>query len=117
MKGFVKRLAVLNILAFTATAALVWFLDQGSAAEMLDVASYVGLTMGALGTLMFVGSTSGLSASAGMAASAADQPSRMMDALWGDRNSGISTGALFVLGGLSWLGISWLLATLAGAST
>jgi hypothetical protein len=51
-----------------------------------------------------------------MAASAADQPSRIMDALWGDRNSGISTGALFVLGGLSWLGISWLLATLVGAS-
>jgi hypothetical protein len=114
MKGLVKRLAVLTILAFIATAAFVWFLDRGSVAEMVDVASYVGLAMGAVGALMFVGSTSGLSASAGIAASAADQPSRMMDALWGDRTSGMSTGALFVLGGIIWIGIAWLIAVLVG---
>ena len=107
---------ILNVLALVVTAVLIWLLGESSVAEMFDIASYMGLGMGALGALMFVGSTSGSNASTGMAASAADQPSRIMDALWGDRNSGISTGALFVLGGLSWLGISWLLATLVGAS-
>jgi hypothetical protein len=114
MKSLVKGLAVLNVLAFTATAALIWLLDRRSAVAMFDIASYVGLAMGALGALMFIGSASGLSASAGMAASAADRPSRMLDALWGDRTSGISTGALFVLGGVSWVGIAGLLAGLLG---
>jgi hypothetical protein len=116
MKGLVAGLAVLNALALIVTAAMVWLLGRSSAAEMLDTASYVGLGMGALGALMFVGSTSGSRASTGMAASAADQPSRMMDALWGDRTSGISTGALFVLGGVLWLGIAWLLSGLLGGS-
>jgi hypothetical protein len=63
---------------------------------------------------MFVGSTSGSSGSTGMAASAADQPSKIMDALWMDRNSGISTGAVFVLGGVSWLIIAWVAAMFLG---
>lgn len=63
---------------------------------------------------MFVGSTSGASGSAGMAASAADQPSRIMDALWMDRKSGISIGAAFVLGGVSWLLIAWVAAMFLG---
>jgi hypothetical protein len=46
---------------------------------------------------MFVGPTSGSRPSTGMAVSAADQPGRIMDALWMDRNSAISTGAVFVL--------------------
>ena len=58
---------------------------------------------------MFFGSAPGVSASTGMAASAADQPSRIMDALWGDKASSISTGALFVIGGITWLAIAWLL--------
>ncbi|MBB3021021.1 hypothetical protein FHR70_004111 [Microvirga lupini] len=110
MKDIVKGLAVLNGLALIGTSALVWLMGRNSVVEMLDIASYVGLGMGALGALMFVGSTSGSSASTGMAASAADQPSRMMDALWGDKASGISTGALFVLGGITWLCMAWLLA-------
>jgi len=114
MKRFAKGLAVLNVLAFTVTALAVWLLGRHSMTEMLDIASYVGLGMGALGALMFIGSTSGSSASTGLAASAADQPSRMMGALWGDRTSGISTGALFVLGGLSFLGLAWLLAAMFG---
>ncbi|MGF9759971.1 hypothetical protein AAII07_32730 [Microvirga sp. 0TCS3.31] len=114
MKRFAKGLVVLNILAFVVTAVTIWLLGRSSVAEMLDIASYVGLGMGAVGALMFVGSTSGLSASTGIAASAADQPSRIMDALWGDRTSGISTGSLFVLGGIIWLGIAWLLAGLFG---
>jgi hypothetical protein len=116
MKRFAKGLAALTILAFVVTAVTVWLLGQSSSAEMLDTASYVGLGMGAVGALMFMGSTSGSSASTGIAASAADQPSRMMAALWGDRISGISTGALFVLGGLTWLGIAWFLTMLVGAS-
>jgi hypothetical protein len=35
-----------------------------------------------------------------------------MEALWTDRNAGISTGALLVLGALSWAAIAWLLAGL-----
>jgi hypothetical protein len=35
-----------------------------------------------------------------------------MDALWMDRNAGISAGALFVLGGVIWVGIAWLVAAL-----
>jgi uncharacterized membrane protein len=112
MKRFAKGLAVLNILAFVVTALAIWFLDRRSAVEMFDIATYVGLGMGALGALMFFGSTTGSNASMGMAASAADQPSRIMDALWGDRTSGISTGALFVLGGLTWLVIVWLMTML-----
>jgi hypothetical protein len=66
--------------------------------------------MGALGAIMFAGSSTG--GSEGMAASAADQPSRIMDALWIDRNAGISAGALFVLGGVIWVGIAWVVAAL-----
>ena len=114
MKRLARGLAVLNILALAVTALAVWLLDRRSAIEMFDIATYVGLGMGALGGLMFFGSAPGVSASTGMAASAADQPSRIMDALWGDRTSGISTGALFVLGGIVWIGIAWLLAELLG---
>ncbi len=114
MRRFAKGLAVLNILALVVTALATWLLDRRSAVEMFDVASYVGLGMGALGALMFFGSAPGVSASTGMAASAADQPSRIMDALWGDKASSISTEAFFVLGGVSWLGIAWLLAILFG---
>jgi hypothetical protein len=116
VKRFAKGLAVLNILALVVTAVAVWLLDRRSAVGIFDIAAYVGLGMGALGAFMFVGSTSGSSASTGMAASAADQPSRIMDALWGDRTLGISTGAMFVLGGLTWLGIAWMLAALLGTS-
>jgi len=112
---FAKRVSALTILAFLVTAVTVWLLDQYSVAGMLDIASYVGLGMGALGVLMVMGSSAGISSSTGMAASAADQPSRMMDALWSDRTSGISTGALFVLAGIGWAGIAWLLAMLFGA--
>ncbi|MEZ0170872.1 hypothetical protein [Microvirga sp. TS319] len=114
MKSIVKGLVSLNVLAFLITAAVAWFLSRSSASELLDTASYVGLGMGALGALMFVGSGSGISGSTGMAASAADQPSRIMNALWMDRTSGISTGALFVLGSLSWIAIAWLLAAITG---
>ena len=116
MKHFARGLGVLNIVALVVTAVSVWLLDRRSAVEMFDVATYVGLGIGALGAFMFFGSTRGVSASTVMAASAADQPSRIMDALWGDRTSGISTGAMFVLGGLTWLGIAWLLAALLGTS-
>ncbi|MBJ6127708.1 hypothetical protein [Microvirga splendida] len=112
MKRFAKGLIVLNILALIVTAAAVWLLDRRSAVEMFDVASYVALGMGALGGLMVFGSTRGVSASTVMAASAADQPSWIMDALWGDKISSLSTGALFVMGGISWLGIAWLLSSL-----
>jgi hypothetical protein len=112
MKRFAKGLAVLNILAMGVTAVAVWLLGRRSAVGMFDVATYVGLGMGALGALMFFGSTTGSSASTGMAASAADQPGRIMDALWGDRTSSIATGALFVMGGLTWLAIAWLLVML-----
>ena len=117
MKRFAQGLVVLTLLAFVVTAVTVWLLDRRSSNEMFDVATYVGLGMGALGALMFFGSTGGVSASTGMAASAADQPSRIMDALWGDKASSISTGALFVLGGLTWLAIAWLLAMLVGTAT
>ena len=114
MKSFAKGLAVLNILALIVTAVTVWLLDRRSAVEMFDIATYVGLGMGALGALMFFGSTRGVSGSTAMAAGAADQPSRIMDALWGDKASSISTGALFVLGGLKWLVIAWLMTMLFG---
>jgi uncharacterized membrane-anchored protein YitT (DUF2179 family) len=114
VKRIAKSLTVLNIIASIVTAMIIWILDRTSLVEMLDIASYVGLGMGALGAFMFFGSTSGSSASTGIAASAADQPSRMMQALWGDRASGISMGALFVLGGLSFLGFAWLLAVVFG---
>jgi len=114
MKSIAKGLVSLNVLAFLITAAAAWILGQSSASELLDMASYVGLGMGALGALMFVGSGSGISGSTGMAASAADQPSRIMSALWMDRSAGISTGALFVLGGLTWIAIAWLVATITG---
>lgn len=114
MKRFAKGLILLNILALIVTAVAVWLLDRRSAVEMFDIATYVGLGMGGLGGLMFLGAAPGVSASTGMAASAADQPSRIMDALWGDKASGISTGALFVLGGIIWLGIAWLLTGLLG---
>jgi hypothetical protein len=94
MKHFAKGLAAFTLLALVVTAVTVWLLDRRSAVEMFDIATYVGLGMGALGALMFFGSP-GVSASTGMAASAADQPSRIMDALWGDRTSRISTAALF----------------------
>lgn len=116
MKRFAKGLAVLNILALIVTALAVWLLDRRSAVEMFDIATYVGLGMGALGALMFFGSTRGVSASTAMAASAADQPSRIMDALWGDKTSSISTGALFVLGGIIWIAVAWLLATMFGST-
>jgi hypothetical protein len=114
VKRFAKGLTVLNILALIVTALAVWLLDRRSAIEMFDIATYVGLGMGALGALMFFGSARGVSASAAMAASAADQPSRIMDALWGDKTSSISTGALFVLAGLTWLAIAWPLSILFG---
>jgi len=68
--------------------------------------------MGALGALMFMGSSAGTSGSTGIAASA--QPSRIMSALWMDRSTGISVEAMFVLRGLSWIAAAWLLATIAG---
>jgi hypothetical protein len=114
VKRFARGLIVLNLMALVVTAATVWLLDRRSAVEMFDIATYVGLGMGALGALMFLGSTTGSSASTAMAASAADRPSRIMDALWGDRTSSISTGALFVLAGLIWLAIAWPLAILFG---
>jgi hypothetical protein len=114
MKSIAKGLVSLNVLACFITAAVAWFLGQSSASQLLDTASYVGLGMGALGALMFMGSSVGTSGSTGMAASAADQPSRIMSALWMDRSAGISVGAMFVLGGLSWLAFAWLLATIAG---
>jgi hypothetical protein len=117
VKHFAKRLAALNLLAFAVSAVTVWLLDRSATADMLDIASYVGLGMGAVGALMFVGSTSGSSVLSGFAASAADQPSRMMDALWSDRTSGISTGALLVVGGISWIGIAWLLSRLFSAGS
>jgi hypothetical protein len=109
MKSIAKGLVSLNALALLITAAAAWFLGQSSASELLDTASYVGLGMGAVGALMFMGSSAGTSGSTGMAASAADQPSRIMSALWIDRSAGISIGTLFVLGGLSWIAIAWLL--------
>jgi hypothetical protein len=117
VKRFAKGLAALIILALVVTAVAVWLLDRRSAVEMFDIASYVGLGMGALGALMFFGSARGVSASTGMAASAADQPSRIMDALWSDRTSSVSTGALFVLGGVSWIAIAWLLSGVFGSPT
>jgi len=114
MKSIAKGLVSLNVLAFLITAAAAWFLGPSSAAELLDTASYVGLGIGALGVLIFIGSGAGISSSTGMAASAADQPSRIMNALWMDRSAGVSVGAMFVLGGLSWIALAWLLATLIG---
>jgi hypothetical protein len=114
VKHFAQGLIVLNLLAFVVTAVIVWLLDQRSSVEMFDIATYVGLGMGALGALMFFGSTSRSSASTAIAASASDQPSRIMDALWGDKASSVSTGALLVLGGFMWLAIAWLLAMLVG---
>ncbi|MBF9234510.1 hypothetical protein [Microvirga alba] len=114
MKSIVKGLVVLNVLAFVVTAATVWCLGKSSATDLLDTASYVGLGMGALGALMFMGSSSGTSASTGIAASAADQPSQIMSALWMDRTAGISAGAMLVLGGITWIGLAWLLVMLAG---
>ena len=93
------------------------FRQPALAVEMFDIATYVGLGLGALGGLMFLGSAPGVSASTGMAASAADQPSRIMDALWGDKASSLTTGALFVLGGLTWIASAWGLAALFGTST
>jgi hypothetical protein len=114
MKSIAKGLVSLNVLACLITAAVAWFLGQSSASQLLDTASYVGLGMGALGALMFMGSSAGISGSTGMAVSAADQPSRIMGALWMDRSAGISVGAMFVLGGLSWIAVAWLLATITG---
>jgi hypothetical protein len=114
VKRFARGLIVLNLIALVVTAATVWLLDRRSSVEMFDIATYVGLGMGALGALMFFGSTTGSSASMSMAASVADRPSRIMDALWGDKASGILTGALFVLAGLTWLAIAWPLAILFG---
>jgi hypothetical protein len=112
LKSIAKGLVTLNILALIVTAALAWGLDRSTGTELLDLVTYVGLGMGALGSLMFIGSTSGSSGSTGMAASAADQPSRIMEAFWSDRSAGISTGALFVLSGVIWLGLGWLALTL-----
>ncbi|MEE1655808.1 hypothetical protein VB618_06345 [Microvirga sp. CF3062] len=117
MKHFAKGLFLLNVLALAVTALAVWVLDRRSAVEMFDIATYVGLGMGALGGLMFFGSAPGVSASTGMAASAADQPSRIMDALWGDRTSSASTGAMLVCGGVSWIAIAWLLTGLLSAGS
>lgn len=114
MKSIAKGLVTLSILAFLMTAAAAWLLGRFSALELLDTASYVGLGMGALGALMFMGSSVGTSGSTGMAASAADEPSRIMSALWMDRAAGISAGAMFVLGGLSWIAVAWLMATIIG---
>ena len=112
MKSIAKGLVSLNVLALLVTAAAAWLFGRSSASDLLDTASYVGLGMSALGALMFVGSGSGISGSTGMAASAADQPSRIMSALWMDRSAGISTGGLFVLGGLSWIAMAFLLGTI-----
>ncbi|WP_230533234.1 hypothetical protein [Microvirga roseola] len=65
-----------------------------------------------MGTVLFAGSTTGSEGSTEIAASASDQPSRPMVALWMDRNSGVSAGAMLVLGALTWLGIAWGLAAL-----
>jgi hypothetical protein len=106
MKSIAKGLISLNVVAFLITAAAAWLWGQSSASELLNTASYVGLGIGALGTIMFLGSSAGTSGPTGMAASAADQPSRIISALWTDRTTGISVGAMFVLGGLSWITIA-----------
>ncbi len=112
LKSIARGIGILNVAAFAITAAAAWFLGRSSVPEWLDIAAYVAFGMGGLGTLMFVGATSGSNGSAERAATAAAQPSRLMEALWTDRNAGISTGALLVLGALSWAAIAWLLAGL-----
>jgi len=114
LKSIAKGLLALNVVAVITTSAAAWLLDRRSVTDLLDIATYVGLGMGALGGLMFAGSSAGSSTSTGMAASASDQPSRIMDALWMDRNAGISAGAMFVVSGLIWLGIAWFIAVLIG---
>jgi hypothetical protein len=112
LKSIAKGLGVLNVLALLATAVAGWFLSRNSVPELFDIASYVALGMGALGSLMFVGATSGSDGSAERAATVSAQPSKLMEALWMDRNAGISTGAMFVLGGFCWAGIAWILSEL-----
>jgi hypothetical protein len=114
MRSIAKGLMALNLLALIVTVAIAWILGRRTVPEWLDIASYVGLGMGALGALVFMGSSAGTSGSTGMAASAADRPSRIVSALWMDRTAGISTGAIFVLSGLIWAAIAWLLAAFAG---
>jgi hypothetical protein len=112
LKGIAKGLGVLNASAIIVTAVMGWFLGRNSVPELFDIASYVALGMGALGSLMFVGATSGSDGSAERAATVSAQPRKLMDALWTDRNAGISTGALFVLGGFSWGAFAWILSEL-----
>ncbi len=112
LTGIAKGLVVLNVLAILVTAVVGWFLGRNSVPELFDIASYVALGMGALGSLMFVGATSGSDGSAERAATVSAQPSKLVDALWMDRNAGISTGALLVLGGFSWGAFAWILSEL-----
>ena len=116
LKGIAKGLGVLNVLALLVTAVAGWFLSKNSVPEFFDIASYVALGMGALGSLMFVGATSGSDGSAERAATVSAQPSKLMEALWMDRNAGISTGAVFVLGGLCWAGVAWILSELLSST-
>jgi hypothetical protein len=68
LKGIAKGLGVLNASAILVTAVMGWFLGRNSVPELFDIASYVALGMGALGSLMFVGATSGSDGSAERAA-------------------------------------------------
>lgn len=106
MKNIAEGLFALNVPAFLITAATAWVLGRSSASELLDTASHVGLGTGALGALMFMGSSAGTSGSTGMSVSATGQPRRVMSALWMDRAAGISAGAMFVLGALGWISIA-----------
>ncbi|MCB8820482.1 hypothetical protein [Microvirga rosea] len=112
MKGIVRGMVFLNALAVILTAAAAWGLERHSVSDLLDLANYVGLGLGALGALVFMGSSAGTDGSTGIAASAADRPSRIMSALWMDRNAGIASGAMLVLSGGVWLSGTWLLAIL-----
>ena len=105
-----KGLVVLNLAALVATVVAAWLTGTRANSELLDLAMYVALGMGALGALTFGGATTGSNGSAEIAASAAEEPSKLMSALWTDRDAGISAGAMLVLGGLSWLCTAWLVA-------
>lgn len=114
IRAIAKSLLLLGMLAFLITVAAAWFLGANTVPEWLDIATYVGLGMGALGALTFWGASAGSDGSAEIAASASDRPSGLMTALWMDRSAGISSGALLVIGGLIWLALAWGLAALAG---
>jgi len=112
LKSIAKGMIVLNVIALALTAVAAVIRGRASLLDLFDLATYVAVGMGALGALMFLGSAAGSDASAGFSASAADQPSSFMGALWSDRNAGVSSGALLISGAVIWFGIVWLLAKL-----